>query len=281
MPPATRSPEHAGAVDYDVGVTSDLYSAGIVLFECLAGRPPFDGDTVGAVLLDAHDCPRPGAAGMRPGHPSSLGRADPAAAAQGSARPLSDRRGGVDRPGRDRGIAAQRCGRAELRRGIARSPPHAYRAGLRRSPERTGASGGTDSAGRRRPSTASSFWRPNQAAARRGSWRKSPCAALGQGMWVLRGRGLEMVGQRPFQVLHGIVEHVVAAAKVRSLLGRNLARSPGRSRRRGRRRVARAGPGLGLERVRRRGAGELRRDAKHSGPGRLPRRARRRSPTRP
>ena len=47
-----RSPEQAGSVDYDVGATSDLYSAGIVLFECLAGHPPFGGDTVGAVLLE-------------------------------------------------------------------------------------------------------------------------------------------------------------------------------------------------------------------------------------
>jgi len=46
-----QSPERAGALDCEVGVTSDFYSAGIVLFECLAGYPPFRGDTVGQVLI--------------------------------------------------------------------------------------------------------------------------------------------------------------------------------------------------------------------------------------
>ena len=46
-----RSPEYAGSLNYDVTETSDLYSAGIVLFESLAGRPPFFGDNVGDILL--------------------------------------------------------------------------------------------------------------------------------------------------------------------------------------------------------------------------------------
>ena len=44
------SPEQAGALDRDVGDSSDLYSLGIVLHECLAGRPPYDGADVGAIL---------------------------------------------------------------------------------------------------------------------------------------------------------------------------------------------------------------------------------------
>ena len=46
-----RSPEYAGSLDCDVGETSDLYSAGIVLFECLAGHAPFCGDSVGSILM--------------------------------------------------------------------------------------------------------------------------------------------------------------------------------------------------------------------------------------
>ena len=46
-----RSPEQAGSLDYNVGAHSELYSAGVVLFECLAGRPPYSGDRVGDILL--------------------------------------------------------------------------------------------------------------------------------------------------------------------------------------------------------------------------------------
>ncbi|MDQ3898563.1 MAG: AAA family ATPase, partial [Actinomycetota bacterium] len=44
------SPEAAGLVAHEVDARSDLYSAGAVLFECLAGRPVFQGETVGQVL---------------------------------------------------------------------------------------------------------------------------------------------------------------------------------------------------------------------------------------
>lgn len=45
------SPEQAGSLDCDVGEPSDLYSAGIVLHECLRGRPPFVADTVHHLLF--------------------------------------------------------------------------------------------------------------------------------------------------------------------------------------------------------------------------------------
>jgi len=45
------SPEQAGSLEYDVGEPSDLYAAGVLLFELLAGHPPYQGPTVGAVLL--------------------------------------------------------------------------------------------------------------------------------------------------------------------------------------------------------------------------------------
>ncbi len=45
------SPEQAGSLDCEVSVSSDLYAVGIVLFQLLAGHVPYQGATVGAVLL--------------------------------------------------------------------------------------------------------------------------------------------------------------------------------------------------------------------------------------
>ncbi len=43
------SPEQAEG--FEVGPTSDLYSIGVILYECLTGRVPFEGDTAVAVAL--------------------------------------------------------------------------------------------------------------------------------------------------------------------------------------------------------------------------------------
>ncbi len=51
------SPEQAGSMDVDVGEASDLYSAGVVLYECLTGRLPFRGDTVGEILFQHMTAP--------------------------------------------------------------------------------------------------------------------------------------------------------------------------------------------------------------------------------
>ena len=44
------APEQAGLLDQEADERSDLYSAGVVLFECLAGRAPFHAESVGEVL---------------------------------------------------------------------------------------------------------------------------------------------------------------------------------------------------------------------------------------
>lgn len=44
------SPEQAGVLNQGVDERSDLYSVGVVLFECLAGKTPFTGDNLGEML---------------------------------------------------------------------------------------------------------------------------------------------------------------------------------------------------------------------------------------
>jgi signal transduction histidine kinase/tetratricopeptide (TPR) repeat protein len=53
------SPEQAGLVHRIVDERSDLYAAGVLLFECLTGRPPFEGERVGDVLRQHLSAPAP------------------------------------------------------------------------------------------------------------------------------------------------------------------------------------------------------------------------------
>jgi eukaryotic-like serine/threonine-protein kinase len=66
------SPEQSGMLKRPVDHRSDLYSLGVVLFECLAGRPPFTASEAGE-LLRAHAVAAPPAlADLRPDVPPAL-----------------------------------------------------------------------------------------------------------------------------------------------------------------------------------------------------------------
>lgn len=64
------SPEQARGAP--VGRTSDLYSLGVVLFEMLTGRPPFDGESPIAIALKHLHEPPPRARDVQPGVPMRL-----------------------------------------------------------------------------------------------------------------------------------------------------------------------------------------------------------------
>lgn len=206
------SPEMSGLLDQPIDEPSDLYSVGIVLFECLAGHPPFAGDSMSEVLRQH--------AAVKPPELRSLGfqiprvldeviqrllRKDPRDRYQSAEAVLSDLR--VIREAVQRGEQEIEfvVGRHD-RRGTLTEPAFVGRqkemARLENHVMRASAGQGSlivveaeSGGGKTRLLTELA-----QRLARRG-------------MLVLHGQGLDQVAQRPFQVLSGVVEGVVAQAE--------------------------------------------------------------------
>jgi TolB-like protein/Tfp pilus assembly protein PilF len=88
--PLYMSPEQASA-DQDMDGRSDLYSLASVLFEMLAGQPPFSGTTVQAILVQRFTQPPPKLSAVRSNTPPRL----EAALTRAMARNPADRFAGV------------------------------------------------------------------------------------------------------------------------------------------------------------------------------------------
>jgi serine/threonine-protein kinase len=71
---AYMSPEQISGID-EIDHRTDLYSLGCVLFECLAGRPPFDDPFEDLVLTQHQILPAPDILGLRADTPPALGEA--------------------------------------------------------------------------------------------------------------------------------------------------------------------------------------------------------------
>jgi two-component system sensor kinase len=204
------APEQAGLLDHPVDERSDLYSAGVVLFECLAGEVPFRGENVGDVLRQHLTARPPELRSLGVRVPRALDevvqrllRKDPRDRYQSAGAVLADlaaiaaaRDGGVSDPAIVVGLCDRRqtltepafVGRAEQ---LA-----ALDAQLRKAAEGQGGlilleaeSGGGKT-------------RLLAELAQRGAR---------QGFRVLRGRALDQVAQRPFEALSGVLETLTPA----------------------------------------------------------------------
>ncbi|MFL5245247.1 MAG: response regulator [Gemmataceae bacterium] len=207
------SPESAGLLDQNVTACSDLYSAGIVLYECLLGQPPFLATNVGDVLREHMTVQPPELRSLGLSVPRVLDeviqrllRKDPRdryqtaeavacdltaiteALQQGESEPtivvgMHDRRQTLAEPafvGRGQELEALQ---AQLKRA---------RAGQGGLALLEAESGGGKSR------LLSEF---------------ALCGAQ-QGALILRGQGLDQAAQRPFQLLTGIAEGLIVAASL-------------------------------------------------------------------
>src|SRR5262249_17628127 len=70
--PCYMAPEQAAAGQTEVGPAVDIYSLGAILYECLTGRPPFQGSTVSAVLEQVRSQPPAPLRAHQPDLPADL-----------------------------------------------------------------------------------------------------------------------------------------------------------------------------------------------------------------
>jgi two-component system sensor kinase len=204
------APESAGLIRADVDQRSDLYSLGVVLFECLAGEPPFHGDTVGEVLRQHLNTPAPQLRSMGVAVPRALDGVlqrmlakDPRVRYQSAASVLADitelstgLSAGIVEPAMTLGLHDRLhvltepsfVGRAEE---LANLAEHLNRA--------ASGHGGLVLV---------------EAESGEGKTRLLDELALQAGrrdFWVLHGQGVDQAALRPFQVLDRVVADIVAA----------------------------------------------------------------------
>ena len=219
------APEAAGLVGSGIDERSDLYSLGVVLFEALAGRPPFVGDTVGEVLRQHLNAPPPSLRALGVAVPRALdgfvqrllGK-DPTAryqAARAARADLLDLRAaleaGVIEPAIVLGVHDRR---------LALTEPSF----VGRRDELGTLTGLLDDA-----LEGSGHLVLLEAESGGGKTRLLDELALHaaqRDLWVLRGQGVDRAARRPFQVLDGIVNGIASAAlpereeaRLRSALG--------------------------------------------------------------
>jgi PAS domain S-box-containing protein len=206
------APEQAGALDCPVDERSDLYAVGILLFECLAGRPPFTAESVGEVLRQHLT--------SRPPRLRSLGRQVPRALDDVVQRLL--RKDPWDRYQSAAGALADLTAiAAACRQGIA-EPAMVVGAGDRRRTltdpafvgrERELAELAAQLEPARRGRGGLLLLEAESGGGKTRLLEELAERSVQAGAWVLRGQGEDQVAQRPFQLLAGVAADVLAAVR--------------------------------------------------------------------
>ncbi|HTQ40887.1 MAG TPA: response regulator [Pirellulales bacterium] len=206
------SPEQAGSLDQDVTEASDLYSAGVTLFHCLAGRPPFTGNTLGAILYEHMTASVPELRSLGIAVPRALDevvqrllRKDPRDRYQSALAVVSDLQAIAMAMERGEAEPALVIGACDVRHTLA-EPAFVARAtelaALDEQMQRTegGQAGlilleGESGGGKTRLLTETTH------------------RATSRGFWVLWGQGTNDVARLPFSLLQGVVEGFLSAVE--------------------------------------------------------------------
>ena len=215
------APEQAGLLDAEVDERSDLYSLGAVLYECLAGAPPFDGASVGEVLRQHLSLPVPPLRASGARVPRAL-------------EAVVLRLLGKEPPQRYQSASAALADVEEIRAGLAAGladPPVV----IGRHDPRTTLTGPTF-VGRSAELATLTLHLQEAAqgagglvylAAESGGGKtrlleEFAGQAVRLGAWILRGQGVDQAAQRPYRLLEGVAAGIIEAAGEDPGLGTRL-----------------------------------------------------------